>query len=130
MSQISKMLPVSELPEEVDWRTSGVITDVHNQGACGSCWAFATVAQIESYTALDGDGLPDLSVEQITACAPNPLTCGGSGGCLGSVEQLGYNYVQLFGAASDQSYPYVSGTGLIVCSLVFKLELSSNFCVH
>jgi len=113
MSQTFKMLPVSQLPEEVDWRSSGVITDVHNQGACGSCWAFATVAQIESYTALAGDGLPDLSVEQITACAPNPLTCGGSGGCLGSVEQLGYNYIQLFGAASDQSYPYVSGTGLI-----------------
>ena len=108
------LVPVSQLPEEVDWRTQGVITDVHNQGACGSCWAFATVAQVESYTALSGDGLVDLSVEQVTACAPNPLVCGGSGGCLGSVEQLGYNYIQLFGSASDQSYPYTSGTGLVV----------------
>ena len=92
-----------------------------DQGVCGSCWAFATVAQIESYTALAGDGLVDLSVEQVTACAPNPLTCGGSGGCLGSVEQLGYNYVQLFGATSDKSYPYVSGTGLVVstCEIIF-----------
>ena len=110
---MSKMTPVSQLPEEVDWRQQGVVGDVHNQGACGSCWAFATVAQIETYTALAGDGLVDLSVEQVTACAPNDLVCGGGGGCLGSVEQLGYNYVQLFGAASDQSYPYVSGTGLV-----------------
>ena len=38
--------------------------------------------------------------------------CGGGGGCLGSVEQLGYNYIQLFGATTDANYPYVSGTGL------------------
>ena len=81
------------------------------------------MAQIESYTALAGDDLIDLSVEQVTACAPNPLTCGGSGGCLGSVEQLGYNYIQLFGAALDQSYPYVSGTGLIVCNYSLKQKL-------
>ena len=65
MSPTSTMLPVSQLPEEVDWRTRGVISDVHNQGACGSCWAFATVAQIESYTALAGHGLVDLSVEPV-----------------------------------------------------------------
>ena len=84
------------------------------------------MAQIESYTALAGDGLLDLSVEQVTACAPNDLVCGGSGGCLGSVEQLGYNYVQLFGAASDMSYPYVSGTGLVVSRCCYIIIIITN----
>ena len=32
---------------------------------------------------------------------------------LGSIPQLGYNYVQLFGLATNEDYPYWSGvTGL------------------
>jgi len=104
---------VGDLPESVDWRDAGVITDPKNQGSCGSCWAFATTAQIESYAAINNVSLTKLSAQEVTTCTPNPLHCGGTGGCRGSIPQLGYNYVQLFGLASNADYPYFSGvTGL------------------
>ena len=100
----------SDLPEAVDWREEGAVTAVKNQGACGSCWAFAATEQIESYAALASGELVELSTQQMTSCTPNTLTCGGTGGCQGSTPPLGYNYIQLFGQVAEADYPYVSGS--------------------
>merc|ERR1712241_309859 len=113
---------VADLPESVDWREAGVITDPKNQGSCGSCWAFATTSQIESYAAINNVSLTKLSAQEVTTCTPNPSHCGGTGGCRGSVPQLGYNYVQLFGLTTADEYPYWSGTTGMTGSCKYDLE--------
>merc|ERR1712184_144329 len=101
---------IKDLPESVDWRDKGACTPVKDQGQCGSCWAFATTAVIESHVQIATSTLPVLSTQQVTSCTPNPLKCGGTGGCYGSIPQLGYTYIQLFGQISETDYPYTSGT--------------------
>merc|ERR1712121_526496 len=97
-------------PSSYDWRDKGAVTPVKNQGQCGSCWAQTTTEVVESYVQINTGVLPILSTQQVTSCTPNPLHCGGTGGCFGSVCQLGYNYIQLFGITEEETYPYISGT--------------------
>jgi len=104
------MKAVKDLPASVDWRDSGAISDVKDQGYCGSCWAFATIEAIESYLQINsGKTVEELSAQHITSCTPNELKCGGSGGCQGSIPQLGFVYTQLFGLTMEADYPYTSG---------------------
>merc|ERR1712217_434817 len=101
------------LPDAVDWREkSGVMTPVKDQGGCGSCWAFSTVETLESHLAIaTGSPAPILSPQQIVSCAPNPDQCGGTGGCQGSIQTLGFNYTKTAGITTEADYPYRGVTG-------------------
>jgi len=97
----------------IDWRTKGVVSDVKDQGGCGSCWTFSTAETIESFYALAHAGsLPVLSEQQILDCTPNPNDCGGNGGCGGGTVELACARIMVMGGLSlESSYPYVSGDG-------------------
>ena len=52
----------SAVPASVDWRTTGVVGPVQNQGQCGSDWALVAAGAIQSAAAIKrGDRLVVLS---------------------------------------------------------------------
>jgi len=70
----------SVAPEaDIDWRTTGSITAVKDQGQCGSCWAHSATEAVESYTYLlkAVSTLETLSVQQTTACTYTYNGCNG-----------------------------------------------------
>lgn len=101
------------LPDSVDWRTSGVVSAVKDQGHCGSCWAHSTTESIESHTAINTGRLYVLSVQELVACLDNgPGYCGGAGGCSGSTATAGFSFIAGAGGQSEEwTFPYVSYWG-------------------
>jgi len=99
------------LPKSFDWRTKGVVTPVKDQGHCGSCWAFASTAALESHVAINTGVLEELSPQHLVSCMSNDNDCGGFGGCSGATADLAYAFVKQHGLASPYSFPYVSWAG-------------------
>ncbi|CAI9550232.1 unnamed protein product, partial [Staurois parvus] len=88
-----------------DWRKAGVISEAKFQGDCGSCWAFASVGNIEALWAIRGYPM-NLSVQQIIDCGP----C--DAGCAGGYAWDAYMVVlKEGGLVTEQSYPYQGSRG-------------------
>eukprot|EP01013_Petalomonas_cantuscygni_P001211 TRINITY_DN11220_c0_g1_i1.p1 TRINITY_DN11220_c0_g1~~TRINITY_DN11220_c0_g1_i1.p1 ORF type:complete len:410 (-),score=55.05 TRINITY_DN11220_c0_g1_i1:314-1543(-) len=119
------------LPANFSWVGSGVLTAVKDQGQCGSCWAFASTATLESHASIQASGgaaavvqrvqtseasptrpLVELAVQQLVSCAANEPKCGGWGGCAGSIADLAFEYVKKNGGmAAEWTYGYESYWG-------------------
>jgi len=93
------------LPQEFSWSHLQAMKDIIDQGACGSCWASATVAMLRAHTDIYSVH-KNFSIQQLVSCVPNPELCGGSGGCNGSTGELALDYVQHNGLDEDSAFPY------------------------
>ena len=92
-----------ELPESIDWRTKGAVSDVKNQGDCGSCWAFSVSGSVEGISAIKKNQLLNISEQQLIDCSGNE----GNQGCEGGIMAYGFQYIiDNGGICSEKEYPY------------------------
>jgi cathepsin H len=91
-------------PVYFDWRQSGVVTPVKDQGNCGSCWTFSTTGAVESNWAIyTGMSPPLLSEQQLVDCAG----AFNNHGCDGGLPSQAFEYIQYAGGIETEAdYPY------------------------
>mmetsp|Transcript_69891 Transcript_69891/g.194363 ORF Transcript_69891/g.194363 Transcript_69891/m.194363 type:complete len:345 (-) Transcript_69891:149-1183(-) len=100
----------SSLPSEVDWVSSGAVTDVKDQGQCGSCWSFSTTGSLEGAYKLKTGTLKSFSEQNLVDC-DTLRNGGGDLGCNGGLYDTAYEWIQTNGGlCSEEDYPYISGT--------------------
>lgn len=102
------------LPTSVDWRSNpgNFVTPVRNQGSCGSCWAFATTAALESYILIKEvrPGQDDNRAEEIL------LSCGSAGTCNGGYIGSASSYIRDTGLPPETYFTYTASASDDVCT--------------
>jgi len=96
-----------DLPSSVDWRESGAVTEVKNQGVCGSCWAFSAVGALEGLYFINNTQLISFSEQNLVNCVK------GDHGCLGGWPIDALSYSAQKGIESEEDYPYKGWLQLI-----------------
>lgn len=100
---------VVDLPKSIDWRKKGAVTPVKNQGSCGSCWAFSTVAAVEGINQIVAGNLTSLSEQQLIDCDTSF-----NNGCNGGLMDYAFEFiVNNGGLHKEEDYPYLMEEGTI-----------------
>ena len=88
-------------PDAFDWRDKGVVSNVKDQGSCGSCWAFSTVANLEGLYALGKGEVKTFSEQLLVDCDTE------DSGCNGGLMELSFEWLKNNGGFMLESdYPY------------------------
>lgn len=91
-----------KIPESFDWREKGAVTPVKDQGECGSCYAFGTLASVETEYYRKTGKLLSLSEQNIMDC--DLMTHG----CDGGSPEMVFEYLRDNGVMLEEEYPYTA----------------------
>ena len=110
--------PRGDLPDEFDWRdeVEGGLPSVKNQGSCGSCWAFGTIAPLECSIKIKDNVEVDLSEQWLVSCNQDGYSCSGGWWCHdyfmenGKTDPCGDS-----GAVMEDDFPYTASNDPCNC---------------
>merc|ERR1719267_318176 len=98
------------IPDSVDWTTQGAVTEVKDQGQCGSCWSFSTTGALEGAYQLKYGDLVSFSEQNFVDC-DNRKNGGKDMGCNGGLMDNAFDWAaKNGGVCTEADYPYTSGT--------------------
>jgi len=97
---------------------NGWVTSIKDQGQCGSCWAFSTVASLEAKYEINQHNSrlnPDLSEQHEVSCDnqcyPSPYDYLCNKKCLGGFMDMALKYIKNNRAVDDACFPYIEQNG-------------------
>ena len=88
-------------PAAWDWRDKGYVSPVKDQGSCGSCWAFSTVANLEGLYYKNKGKMITMSEQMLVDCDTYDSACNGG------LMEYAFTWLQENGGImTDTDYPY------------------------
>ena len=88
-------------PAAWDWRDKGYVAHVKDQGSCGSCWAFSTMANLEGQYYKNKGTMVTFSEQMLVDCDTYDSACNGG------LMEYTFTWLQENGIMTDADYPYV-----------------------
>jgi len=119
------------VPKEINWVIAGAVTDVKDQGQCGSCWSFSTTGALEGIYQIKTGKLESFSEQQLVDCDKLINTVGPRGkdhGCNGGLMENAFEWIHKNGGlCTENAYPYTAtdGTCQNTCEKIPKSQIQS-----
>lgn len=125
MTRITNKLDLEKLPRNfnsINHWPNGFISDIVDQGWCGSSWAISTTSVASDRFAVlsKGKEIVKLAPQQMLSCVRNQQ------GCSGGHLDRAWNYIRRVGLVDEDCYPYVMGVNR--CKVSRRDSLESLMC--
>lgn len=97
------------LPATIDWRQRDAVTEVKDQGQCGSCWSFSSTGALEGIYSIMNKILYSFSEQELVDCSSGPTY--GNHACNGGLMDNAFQYTIDNGLCKEDEYPYTAEKG-------------------